>query len=71
LLLRRAKVTPMVAGVEYKHSFKFIIIGSSSVGKTSLLNQLINGQFSPGTLPTIGCGYLSIVLEIDDQPIKL
>jgi small GTP-binding protein len=58
-------------GVEYKHSFKFIVIGSSGVGKTSLLQRLIDGQFSADGSPTIGVEYLSTVLEIDDQPIKL
>ena len=58
-------------GVEYRHNFKFIVIGSSGVGKTSLLKRLIDDQFSPENTSTIGVEYLSTVMEIDGQPIKL
>ncbi|KAH0794898.1 small GTP-binding protein [Histomonas meleagridis] len=58
-------------GVEYKHSFKFIVIGSSGVGKTSILKRLIDDQFSAENVSTIGVEYMSTVLEIDGQPIKL
>ena len=58
-------------GVEYKHNFKFIVIGSSGVGKTSLLKRLIDDQFSPENTSTIGVECLSTVMEIDGQPIKL
>jgi small GTP-binding protein len=58
-------------GVEYKHFFKFIVIGPSDVGKTSLVNRLINGHFSREASPTIGCDYRSVVLEIEGEPVKL
>lgn len=58
-------------GVEYKHTFKFIVIGSSGVGKTSLLKRLIDDAFSADNSSTIGVEYLSTVIEVDGQPIKL
>lgn len=58
-------------GVEYKHTFKFIVIGSSGVGKTSLLKRLIDDAFSADNSSTIGVEYLSNVIEVDGQPIKL
>lgn len=58
-------------GVEYKHNFKFIVIGSSGVGKTSLLKRLIDDKFSPENASTIGVEYLTTVIEVDGQPIKL
>lgn len=58
-------------GVDYKYNFKFIVIGSSGVGKTSLLARLIDGTFSPENQSTIGVEYLSTVIEVDNNPIKL
>ncbi|KAH0795519.1 small GTP-binding protein [Histomonas meleagridis] len=58
-------------GVEYKHNFKFIVIGSSGVGKTSILKRLIDDEFSTENVSTIGVEYMSTVLEIDGQPVKL
>jgi small GTP-binding protein len=57
--------------VEYKHDFKFIVIGSSGVGKTSLLKRLIEDQFIPETPATVGVEYVTTTLEIDGQSIKL
>jgi small GTP-binding protein len=57
--------------VDYKHNFKFIVIGASGVGKTALLKRLIDDQFTSDTPSTIGVEYLATVIEIDGQPIKL
>ena len=35
---------------------KILTIGDSSVGKTALLNQFANKQFSNAAIPTIGIG---------------
>jgi small GTP-binding protein len=58
-------------GVEPKHTFKFLVIGPSGVGKTSLLKRLIDDDFNSSGTSTIGVAYLSAVMEIDGQPIKL
>lgn len=38
-------------------SFKVIILGDSSVGKSCLLTQFVEERFDPVSLPTIGVGY--------------
>jgi small GTP-binding protein len=58
-------------GLEYRHSFKFIVIGSSGVGKTCLLKRHIDDQFSGEEVSTIGAEYVSKIEEIDGQPIRL
>jgi small GTP-binding protein len=58
-------------GVEYKHNFKFIVIGASGVGKTALLRRLVDDQFVADNAATIGVEYLATVLEIDGQAVKL
>jgi small GTP-binding protein len=58
-------------GVDSKHNFKFIVIGASGVGKTSLLKRFIDDQFIADTPSTIGVEYLATVIEVDGKPIKL
>jgi small GTP-binding protein len=58
-------------GLEYRHSFKFIVIGSSGVGKTCLLKRHVEDQFSGEEFSTIGAEYVSKIEEIDGQPIRL
>lgn len=38
--------------------FRVVVIGDTSVGKTSLINQLVNQEFSPNQPPTNGASYL-------------
>jgi small GTP-binding protein len=52
-------------------SFKFIIIGSSGVGKTAILKRLVDNTFCPESQSTIGVEFDSLVLEIDEQQVKL
>lgn len=58
-------------GVDYKYNFKFIVIGMSGVGKSSLLTRLIDGAFNQEIQSTIGVQYLSTVMDIDGNPVKL
>ena len=41
----------MVENYDY---YKFIIIGSTGVGKTCIMEQFVNGKFNPTTLSTTG-----------------
>jgi small GTP-binding protein len=52
-------------------SFKFIIIGSSGVGKTALLKRLVDDRYSTESQSTIGVEFDSTYVEVDGQSIKL
>jgi small GTP-binding protein len=52
-------------------SFKFIIIGSSGVGKTALLKRLTEDTFTSDSQSTIGVEFDSTLVEVDGQTIKL
>jgi small GTP-binding protein len=53
------------------YSFKFIIIGSSGVGKTAILKRLVEDTFSLESQSTIGVEFDSTVIEVDGQQVKL
>lgn len=46
---------------------KVIILGDSSVGKTSLMNQYVNRKFSNQYKATIGADFLTKEVTIDDR----
>jgi small GTP-binding protein len=52
-------------------SFKFIIIGSSGVGKTAILKRLTEDTFSADSQSTIGVEFDSTLVEVDGQSVKL
>lgn len=44
-------------GTSNKYDFKTVILGESNVGKTSILNRLVNERFSTYTTSTIGAAF--------------
>jgi small GTP-binding protein len=52
-------------------SYKFIIIGSSGVGKTCLLKRLIDGTFTDDSASTIVVEFDSLILPIENRKVKL
>jgi small GTP-binding protein len=52
-------------------SFKFIIIGSSGVGKTAILKRLVEDTFTTDSQSTIGVEFDSTTIEVDGQTVKL
>ena len=52
-------------------SFKVIIIGDSSVGKSSLANKAIKNKFDSGYSATIGFDFFSFFVKIDKKVLKL
>lgn len=50
---------------------KIVILGDSGVGKTSLINQWIKGQFSDNQNPTIGAGYYEKIIEFQNTEQKV
>jgi small GTP-binding protein len=57
--------------VEIKGTFKFIVVGSSGVGKTTILKRLVDDVFTEESQSTIGVEFLSTLVQIDGVSIKL
>lgn len=47
------------------------MLGDASVGKTSVLNQFVNREFSANYKPTIGSDFTSRQVEINDEFVTL
>lgn len=56
---------------KFDYSFKFILIGDTGVGKTSLISRFIEGNFYPNHEYTIGVEYGSKTISIGNKKIKL
>jgi Ras-related protein Rab-2A len=50
---------------------KFIVIGASGAGKTSIVRQLSENRFVPGTQSTVGIEYFTHVTTIAGRAVKL
>ena len=57
--------------LQYDLSFKIIVIGDTSVGKSCLTIKAIKNHFEEIYSPTVGFEFLSFNLKIEDQNIKL
>jgi small GTP-binding protein len=51
-------------------TFKFIIVGSSGVGKTTILKRLVEDTFTEDSLATIGVEFDSAVVVVDNRKVK-
>lgn len=54
----------MNQSLDYDYLFKFLIIGKSSVGKSSLLLRFTDNIYNPSFLTTIGVDFKIKSLEI-------
>ncbi|XP_055904171.1 ras-related protein rab7 [Eupeodes corollae] len=54
-----------------KSLLKVIILGDSSVGKTSLMNQYVNKRFSNQYKATIGADFLTKEIVVDDRVVTM
>ncbi|XP_067326075.1 ras-related protein Rab-17 isoform X1 [Anolis sagrei] len=50
--------------------FKIVLLGSSSVGKSSLAYRYVKKDFRD-SLPTVGCSFFTHILSLDNSTIKL
>ena len=46
--------------MEYDYLFKFLLLGNSGVGKTSLLCKFVDGTFSHRYITTVGIDFRQI-----------
>jgi small GTP-binding protein len=56
---------------EPKANFKFIVIGSSGVGKTAILKRLVDDVFTGESQSTIGVEFMATSIDVDGDLIKL
>eukprot|EP00388_Colpodella_angusta_P007847 GDKJ01021876.1.p1 GENE.GDKJ01021876.1~~GDKJ01021876.1.p1 ORF type:complete len:203 (+),score=27.31 GDKJ01021876.1:29-637(+) len=56
---------------DYDHSFKFVIIGDTGVGKSCLLVRFADDAFQQSYLPTIGVDFRYRTLRVGDKSVKL
>lgn len=51
--------------------FKFIVIGCSGAGKTSILRRLVDGKFIKDNQSTVGIEYFTYITTIDGRTVKM
>ncbi|XP_071066228.1 EF-hand calcium-binding domain-containing protein 4B isoform X2 [Dasypus novemcinctus] len=51
--------------------FKIVLVGNSSVGKTSLLRRICEDRFSPGMMATVGMDYRVKTVSVDGSRVAL
>ena len=56
---------------DISNAFKVVVVGSSGVGKTAVVRQLIDGKFNEEGQPTIGVEFKTHSLTADGENIKL
>ena len=56
---------------DFEYIFKYIIIGDSSVGKSSLISSLMNGSFKKEYTTTIGVDFASKMIVVGDNLVKI
>jgi len=57
--------------LDYDYVFKYILIGDASVGKSTILNHFINGNFKGDSNPTMGVEFATRKLNVVDKVIKI
>eukprot|EP00286_Rhodomonas_abbreviata_P007011 CAMPEP_0181332202 /NCGR_PEP_ID=MMETSP1101-20121128/24953_1 /TAXON_ID=46948 /ORGANISM="Rhodomonas abbreviata, Strain Caron Lab Isolate" /LENGTH=85 /DNA_ID=CAMNT_0023441801 /DNA_START=56 /DNA_END=310 /DNA_ORIENTATION=+ len=60
----------MTASPKKTVEFKIVILGDSPVGKSSLLQQFVRGQFPELHEPTIGGAFLTNIVTLSDVNVK-
>ena len=56
---------------EYDYLFKLLLIGNSSVGKSSLLFRFVENVWDDNFVPTIGVDFKVKTVEIGDKKVKM
>lgn len=51
--------------------YKIVFVGDSGVGKSSIIQRYITGEFNDTLQTTIGAMYVSKMISLDDRDIKL
>jgi Ras-related protein Rab-5C len=54
-----------------QHSMKVVVLGKSSVGKTSLVSRAVTGRIKLDQAPTLGAAFATKVVELDSARVTL
>ena len=57
--------------ISSRFTFKFLIVGDGSVGKTSIVRRLTRNDFDTDTEATVGVEFITHVITVDNTAIKL
>ena len=57
--------------MNFEYTFKYIIVGNTYTGKTSLVNTFINNTISYPYQSTIGVEFNSKIMKVDDKFVKV
>lgn len=68
--ISKIKILRSVGNDKYDYLFKIVIVGSSGVGKSSLLSRFTNNEFKIDSKATIGVEFSTKLLQIEDKIIK-
>lgn len=61
----------MEKSLDFDYTFKYILIGDASVGKSTILNMFINGQFVQDSNPTMGVQFATKKIQVGSSIIKI
>ncbi|KAH0787789.1 small GTP-binding protein [Histomonas meleagridis] len=61
----------MAAKAETVPEAKVVLLGTTMVGKTSIVTRVTSGEFDPSIKPTIGACYASKSFDVDGKTVKL
>ncbi len=57
--------------MHYDYIFKYILVGNSSAGKSSLLSMFLSNHFTGESNPTMGVEFATKKVRVKDTNIKL
>ncbi|XP_065212362.1 ras-related protein Rab-13 [Planococcus citri] len=57
--------------VEYKATYKILVLGDSNVGKTCLVHRYCDDAYYDTYISTVGVDFKQKIIELDGSPIKL
>ena len=66
-----ASSVPPIESLPILTKLKIILLGSSGVGKTSLLSQYVNGVRVPDIMYTIGVEFKIKDIQVDGKRVRL
>jgi len=57
--------------LDYDYIFKYILIGDTSVGKSTILNRFVNDSFASESNPTMGVEFATKKIVVGGNTIKV